>query len=164
VVQLGVVYNSEDEGSVRLVERLTDFLPGAGFQLADATVTSPEEVEEAVRQLVEQSHVLYILPDATVLAGLDQAIRIAEESDTPLFVADAQLVERGAVGSRAFDYAEIGRQTADVMARVLDGENPSDIPIGQAELTTLVVNVTAAERMGLQLAPGFVARADEVIE
>lgn len=164
VMMLGVIHDADDESSVRLVERLTTFLPGAGFQLAEATVASAEEMGDAVRDLAGEADVVYILPGAVTLEGLEGAIQAAEESQMPLFVADAQLVTRGAIGSRAFDYVTIGRQTADLMARVLDGENPADIPVGQAEETYLVVNVTAAERMGLQLAPGFVARADEVIE
>jgi putative tryptophan/tyrosine transport system substrate-binding protein len=164
VVMLGVIYNPDAPGSVRLVERLEGFLPGAGFQLATAHVSAPEEVTDAMRDLAGEAHVIYVLPDDTVLAAFDDAVAVAEETDTPLFVADARLVERGAVGSRAFDFHEIGRQTANVMARVFDGEDAADIPVGQAELTHLVVNVPAAERMGLELAPGFVARADEVIE
>ena len=164
VVMLGVLYDPADNGSQWLVDRLGDFLPGAGFQLAEEHVAEADLVEDAARALVEEADVIYVLPDPVVVSALDSVIAVAEETDTPLFVADAQLVERGAIGSRAFNYVEIGKQTADLMARILDGEDAADIPIGQAELTTLIVNVPAAERMGIQLAPGFVARADEVIE
>ncbi len=164
VVYLGVIYNDEDEGSVRLVDRLESFLPGAGFQLVEETVSSPDEVMEAAQSVAAEAHVLYILPDRTVVEALEDLIEVAEANDRPLFVADAQLVDQGAVGSRAFDYYEIGLQTANTMARVLDSENPADIPVDQAELTNLVINVGAAERMGVQFAPGFVARADEVVE
>lgn len=164
VQMLGVVYDPENDGSVRLIERLERFTPGAGFRVVEATVTNPEEVPDALRSLAEEAEVFYLPSDPAVIPALDEAIAIAEDTNTPLFVGDAELVERGALGSRGFEYVVLGRQTAGLLARVLDGESPGAIPVIQGEDTTLVVNVGAAERMGVQLAPGFTARAGEVID
>lgn len=164
VVQLGVIYDEDDESMVRLIDQLEGFLPGAGFQLVEESVSRTDEVMEAAQRLAANAHVLYVLPDEVVTEALDDVIAVAEANDRPLFVADAQLVERGAIASLAFDFHEVGRQTANVMARVLRGEDPADIPVDQAELTDLVINTNAAERMGVDLPPGFVARAARIIE
>lgn len=164
VQMLGVVHDADNEASARLMERLEQFTPGAGFRIVEANVGDPDEVADALRSLTEEAEVFYLPSDPAVIPALDEAIEIAEETDTPLFVGDADLVERGALGSRGFQYIELGRRTAGLLARVLDGESPGNIPVIQGEDTTLVINVEAAERMGVQLAPGFIARAGEVIQ
>ncbi len=107
---------------------------------------------------------IYLTTGETIGNGLDAGIEAAEEARIPLFAGDVDWVERGAVGALGFDYEELGHQTAAVINRIFAGESPANIPITQAESTVLYVNAKAADAMGLQLSPGFIARADEIIE
>ena len=59
---------------------------------------------------------------------------------------------------------DLFRRTADRVDKILRGENPGDIPVEQPTKFDLVVNLTPAKVLGLDIPPMLLARADEVIE
>ena len=161
---LGVIYNPGEANSVALMEKLGELAPGAGYEIVEATATKSSEVQQAARSLVGKVDAIYIPTDNTVVSAFEAAVQVAVESKIPLFAGDTDSVKRGAIAAVGFNYYDIGKQTAAVVVRVLKGENPGDIPVAQAEGTNLVVNTKAAAEMGVELSPGMVASAAQVIE
>jgi putative ABC transport system substrate-binding protein len=66
--------------------------------------------------------------------------------------------------SYAANFPDLYRRSADLVDKILRGTKPGDIPVEQPTKFELVINLTTAKALGLDLAPTLLARADEVIE
>jgi putative tryptophan/tyrosine transport system substrate-binding protein len=75
-----------------------------------------------------------------------------------LFVNDGGLISCGIISSDNF------RRAAAYVDAIFKGAKPSDLPIQQPTKFELVINLTTAKMLGLDVPPTLLARADEVIE
>ena len=62
------------------------------------------------------------------------------------------------------DLARAYRRAADLVDKILKGQKPADIPVEQPTKFDLVLNLTTAKVLGLNIREAFLLRADEVIE
>ncbi|MEP4805258.1 MAG: ABC transporter substrate-binding protein, partial [Hyphomicrobiales bacterium] len=161
---LGVIYNPGEANSVSLVNALKAEAEKAGVEVRESTAIKSSDVQQAARALVGKVDAVYVPTDNTIVSALEAAIAVGEQNALPIFSGDTDSVTRGTVASIGFNYYDIGKQTGAVVARILKGEKPGDIAVSIASGTDLVVNPSAAGRMGVELPEGLVSRANKVIE
>lgn len=108
---------------------------------------------------------LLVVEDVNEVAGLHAFVRLMMATRRPVMFNADVFVEEEAFGLMAYGVSlrQQYRRAAAIVAKVLDGANPADIPVEQPTRYELVVNLRAAEEYRLALPRGFVLRADRVI-
>jgi putative ABC transport system substrate-binding protein len=90
-------------------------------------------------------------------------VELAARYRLPAVYFSAEFVRTGGLVSYGFDLAAQFQRAADYVDRILKGARPGDLPVEQPSKLSLVLNLKAANALGLQVPAQLIARADEVI-
>lgn len=164
IKKLGYLYNSGETNSVSLLAALKEAASAEGIEIVESAATKSAEVQGAARALVGRADAMYVPTDNTIVSALESAVGVAEESKLPLFTADTDSVKRGALAALGFNYYDVGKQTGAVVVKILNGEKPGDIAVDIAKGTDLVINLSAARKMGIELPQAVIDRATSKVE
>lgn len=164
VKAIGYLYNSGEANSVSLLAVLKVEAAKAGLKVVESAATKTAEVQGAARALIGKADAIYVPTDNTIISALESAVGVAVEAKLPLFTADTDSVKRGSIAALGFNYRDVGKQTGEVVVRILKGEKPGDIPAKVAAGTDLAINKTFAAKMGVTLPESVVKRATQVVE
>lgn len=160
---VGIVYDAGAESAVRLIDLIKARAPEQGFADVKAVaVFAPSEVAAAARTLAESVDALYVPPDNTVMLALEAVVQVGKDSKLPVFAGGAEAVATGAIAGLSFSYYDMGRQTGAMVAKVIKGNRPSDLPVEFVKTLQLHINLKSAEAMGVTLPASITVRANTV--
>ena len=91
-------------------------------------------------------------------------VELVERSRLPAIYGYREYVEAGGLMAYEGELGELGRRMANDVHEILNGAKPVDIPIYQQTEFALIINLKAAEALGLTMPPSLLARADQVID
>lgn len=89
---------------------------------------------------------------------------LAEKYRLPVIYPYRDYVDLGGLITYAPDLGELAQRMANDVHQILGGAKVGDIPYFQPTKFLLIINLKAAKRLGLELPPTLILRADEVIE
>jgi putative ABC transport system substrate-binding protein len=161
--RLGVIYNSGEANSRASIAILKDIAKKMNITVVEATVTNSSGVLMAAKSLVGKVDGIYIPTDNTVVSALESVVQVSYENKIPVITADTNSVERGSLASLGMDYYKMGLQTGVIVARILKGEKPANIPVETLKELELYVNETTAKKLGITLTPDILKQAKKVV-
>jgi putative ABC transport system substrate-binding protein len=135
------------------------------MQLQFVPATSPEEITAAFSAITrDQTDAVCVFPSPMLFAEYGRIVGIVAEKGLPTIYAAREGVELGGLMSYGANLADLGRQTAFYVDKILKGARPAELPVQQPTKFELVINLQAARALGLTFTRDFQLIADEVIE
>jgi putative ABC transport system substrate-binding protein len=161
---VGVPYNPGEANSVSSVAALKVAAAEMGITIVESAAPKSSDVMIATKQLVGKVDAIYCPIDNTIISAVESVIKVGIDAKIPVFAGDTDTVSRGAVAAVGYNYFDLGRQTGDIVVRILKGEKAGSIDVKMAEGTNLYVNPKMAAKMGVEVPAAVLARATKVIQ
>jgi putative ABC transport system substrate-binding protein len=147
--------------------RATDGLEAAGkqlgLQLRLVELKGPKEFEDAMKLAAKNAQAAMLLFSPMIFDYRIRLASLATEARLPTMTQAREFVMAGALMSYAPDRTEVAGRTAYFIDRLLRGATPSDLPVEEAAIFKLTVNLKTAKALGLTIPESILLRADEVI-
>jgi putative tryptophan/tyrosine transport system substrate-binding protein len=135
-----------------------------GLQVITSEIRRGEDIVPAFEALNGRAEALYVCIDPLTNTHRVRINTLALAERLPTMHAIREGVETGGLMSYGPNIPDLYRRAAEFVDKVLRGTKPADIPIEQPTKFDLVINLTTAKALGLEIPPTLLARADEVIE
>lgn len=162
VKRVGIVYNPGEANSVSALNSIKAVLEKQGIKLVEAAAPRSVDVSPAAKSLIGKVDAIYSTTDNNVVSTYEALVKVCNDAKIPLIASDTDSVKRGAIAALGVNFYDLGRQTGKVVARILRGEKPGDIPSSTSKNLELFVNTAAAQKQGVTLSPEFVKSATKV--
>jgi putative tryptophan/tyrosine transport system substrate-binding protein len=135
-----------------------------GLEVDTLEIRGAQDIAPAFEALKGRADALYVCTDALATTNRIRINTSALGARLPTMHGTRDYVEVGGLMSYGPNFPDLFRRAADYVDKILHGTKPGDIPVEQPIKFDLVVNLTTAKALGLDLPPTLLTRADEVIE
>jgi ABC-type uncharacterized transport system substrate-binding protein len=135
-----------------------------GLEVTISEIRRAEDISPAFDALRGRADALYVCVDPLVNTHRIRVNTLALAARLPTMHGLREYVEAGGLMSYGPNLPDLLRRAADYVDKILRGAKPGDIPVEQPTKFDLIINLTTAKALGLEIPPTLLARADEVIE
>ena len=135
-----------------------------GLKVATSAIRRVEDFAPGFELIKNRADALYVASDPLLNSNRVRINTLALGARLPTMHGFREYVEAGGLMSYGPSLPNQFRRAADYVDKILRGAKPDDLPIEQPTKFDLVINLTTAKALGLDVPPTLIARADEVIE
>jgi len=162
--QLGILFDAGYPAAVRETGEVQSAARALGLEVAPHEIRRAEDIAPVFEALKSQADALYVVDNALVFANRTQISTLALSARLPTIFPTSEFVKPGGLMSYGPSYPALFRRAADFVDKILRGTKPGDIPVEQPTMFELVINLTTATALGLEVPHNLLVLADEVIE
>ena len=150
-------------GSLKQETQMAAEALGIKLQFLELGDPNPD-LDGAFRRATSQrAGALIILPGPVLLLHRKRIVDFAAKSRLPAIYPHGEFVEAGGLMFYGPDFVDLYRRAATYVDKILKGRKPADLPVEQPTKFEFIINLKAANQIGLMIPPNVLARADRVI-
>lgn len=148
--KIGLLYDVGQDSSTAAIEHAKAYLDDKGVEYVERTATTAEEVALAAQALVSDGVDSVFTPTDNTIMKAELAIyETFADAGIPHYTGADSFALNGAFLGYGVDYANLGRETADMIASILtEGKDPATTPVITFDNGTATVNTEICEKLG----------------
>jgi putative tryptophan/tyrosine transport system substrate-binding protein len=164
-VRAAVLVNPTNPSVEPTLREVQEAAPTIGLQIRILNAKTIGEIDAAFAILArERPDALFVAADAFFNSRRGQFATLAARDRIPAAYSTRDYVAAGGLMSYGTDLTDMYRQVGAYTGSILKGAKPADLPVLQSTKFELVINLQTARALGIEVPPGLLATADEVIE
>jgi putative ABC transport system substrate-binding protein len=162
---VGILVNPVNPNAERSAREAREAADRLGKKLLMVPANTDQNINDAFANLSsERVAALLVDADPVFLAKRQQIILLATSNRIPALYAFREFVIAGGLISYGTSLSDAYRQAGGYAGKILNGEKAADLPVTQAIKFELVINLQAANALGIKVPLSLQVAADEVIE
>lgn len=143
--KIGALYSSGEDNSASVIANLKEYAAANNLEVVESSVTNSSEVQQAAQYLADKVDIVYSPIDNTVASAMAVATEVFNEQKIPFYVSADSMVQDGGLATYGIDYTVLGKETGAMVARILEGENPGEIPVEKMSDMSVYINQKTAD-------------------
>ena len=149
---LGFIYNASEANSVSNLTKTRAYCKENDIELIEMSVANVGEIMTVASALAQQCDAIFAPNDNTIASGIDALNKVSIDLSCPIFVGADSMVSDGGFASVGINYEELGRETARMIAAVLEGTDIADIPVKVFDENLFTyINETTADALSIEI-------------
>ncbi len=163
--KVGLIWNPAEACSEACTYKARETAKKYNFELLEVNVSNTSEVMDGLKSLMNQDIDIFLTSgDNTVMLALESIAKYLREHKIPYFSNNFSDAEKGVLISIGADYIEVGKETAIMACKVINGKSPASLPINNFAPAKMYVNNGLAKEFGIEFSQEFLKRAKKVKE
>ena len=162
--RLGIMFDGGYRGSVEESGQLQAMARKLGLEASPHEIRRAEDIAPAFDALKGNADALYVAENALTATNRATIVTLALSAQLPTICTTADFVRAGGLISYGPDFPSLFRRAAEFVDKILRGARPGDLPVEQPTKFDLVINLTTAKVLGIDVPNSMQLLADEVIE
>ena len=148
VKTFGFLYTTSEVNSQSVVEEAKTLAADYGYDYEEVAITNTSELKQAAYSLAGKVDAIYTPIDNSIASAMTVLSEVGKETKVPVYVGADSMVMDGAYATVGINYEDLGRQTGDMVAEVLNGKAIRDLPVATLSEFQKVINKTTAKAIG----------------
>jgi putative ABC transport system substrate-binding protein len=162
--RLAIMGNGGNSGVVSEMREVEAAARSLGLEVAIWEFRGAEDIGRAFQEITGRADAVYVGPDPLANVNRVRINTLALGARLPTMFSVREFVVAGGLMSYGANFPDLWRRAAEFVDKILRGARPADIPVEQPTKFDLIINLTTAKTLGVDIPPTLLARADEVIE
>ncbi len=152
VKKVGLLYDIGQDSSTAAIKAAKEYLEKKGIEVVERTGTTVDEVVLAAQALVsDKVDAVFTPTDNTIMKAELSIYEILAKAGIPHYTGADSFALNGAFLGYGVDYANLGEQTAEMIAEILvDKKDPATMAVRTFDNGTATVNTEICEALGLK--------------
>ena len=157
------LYNSSNPAVAQVLKAEADAASRIGIELLSFDARTLDELDRALAAIAAaRPHAVTVSEDALFASHGPELVGRFTQERIPSIYGWPQFVALGGLMSYAADTSDQFARAASYVHRILQGENPAELPVEQATRFELYINQKAAGELGVSLPRSLLLRANLV--
>ena len=166
IARVGVVYNPKEGGiSTPMLWAIKEAARLNAVDLVEVPIHDEAEIERAIAAFAGNLNGGLIFPPSIFMAEYRaRVITAANSHRIPTVFTFRFFAADGGLAAYSPSQPDEFGQAADLVNRILRGDKPAKLPVQTPNKYKLVINITTAKALGIEVPPAMLSIADELIE
>lgn len=165
--KMGVIYSSNEVNSQVQCDLAVAKAESMGMSSSIQTITSVNDITNAINALVgDGCDAIYLPTDNVIATAVATVVNITNDAGIVVICGEEGMIKDGGLISYSINYKALGLMTGEMGVKVLNGTKAGDIEITglPVENLSLVINKKAAAAANITIPQALLDKADSVVE